>query len=272
MRRAAGALGAYIDNVDVAEVLDKPELFDELRRLAVEYEVIFLPEQHIAASQFQAFACLFGEVLDHPAYTKVEDAPLVQILESTAENPSKIEAWHSDMTFSATPPSFTILHGQIIPAYGGDTLWASATAAYEALSPAVQALLQARHATHDFRFGFKESIAEPGGEARLAQAIADNPPVLHPLVRTHPETGRLALYVNPLFTTAIEGFSTHESEHMLRFLYQHSVESEFTCRLNWRPGTIVVWDNRSVLHKPVNDFHPQHRKLHRVTIRGDAPR
>ncbi|MEM7077283.1 MAG: TauD/TfdA family dioxygenase [Pseudomonadota bacterium] len=269
--RAAGALGAYVEGVDVRDALRDDDLFAQLREVALRYEVIFLRGQDVPAVDFQAFACRFGTVLDHPAYGTVADAPLVQILESTAERPSKIEEWHSDMTFSATPPSFTILHGQIIPEYGGDTLWASATAAYDALSPALKALLKERRAVHDFRHGFKESLAEPGGEDRLADAIATNPPVSHPLVRTHPETGRKALYVNPLFTTHIEGLTLSESEHLLTFLYQHCVTHEFSVRLRWAPGTIVVWDNRAVLHKPVNDFHPQHRKLHRITIQGDTP-
>jgi taurine dioxygenase len=269
--KAAGALGAYVSGVDLANVAASADLFAEIRALAVAHEVLFFREQNIAPPVFQRFAEQFGEVLDHPAYGTVAGAPSVQVLESTPEEPSKIEAWHSDMTFSATPPSFTILHGQIIPAFGGDTLWASATAAYDGLSATMRSLLDGLTAEHDFRHGFRESLAEPRGEERLADAIAQNPPISHPLVRTHPESGRKALYVNTLFTTRINDLSALESARILEFLYDHMVTDEYTVRLSWQPGTVAIWDNRSTLHKPVNDFFPQHRCLHRVTIKGDAP-
>jgi len=126
-------------------------------------------------------------------------------------------------------------------------------------------------AVHDFRHGFRESLAEPGGQVRLADTIAANPPVEHPLVRTHPITGKRAVYVNTLFTTVIKDLSLLESERLLSFLYQHTVTEEYTVRLAWEPNTIAIWDNRSTQHKPVNDFFPQHRKMHRVTIQGDRP-
>ncbi|HCD28345.1 MAG TPA: taurine dioxygenase, partial [Gammaproteobacteria bacterium] len=124
---------------------------------------------------------------------------------------------------------------------------------------------------HDFRHGFRESLAEPGGSERLADAIAENPPIEHPLVRTHPESGAKSLYVNALFTTRIPQLTHKESEALLSFLFRHIVTEEHTVRLQWQPGTVAIWDNRSVQHKPVNDFHPQHRRMHRVTICGDRP-
>ena len=271
VRKAAGALGAFVEGVSLNDVVEQDAVFDELKQIAMEYEVIFMRDQNVAAEVFQAFAQQFGPILGHPAYATVEGAPDVQVLESTPENPSKIEVWHSDMTFSQTPPTYTILHGQVIPEYGGDTLWASATSAYESLSEHMQGLVNELVAVHDFRQGFKESLAEPGGAERLREAIEANPPVEHPLVRTHPETGKKAIYVNALFTSHIKDLSPLESRRILEFLYQHVVTPEFTVRLNWTPGTVVVWDNRSTQHKPVNDFFPQHRKLHRVTIKGDRP-
>jgi taurine dioxygenase len=267
--KAGGALGAYISGVTLADVIASSDLLAHVRDLALAHEVLFIRDQDVPAPLFQAFAECFGEVLDHLAYATVEGAPKVQILESTAQAPSKIEVWHSDMTFSATPPSFTILHGQVIPEYGGDTLWASTTAAYDGLSPGMQEFLQGLTAVHDFRQGFAESLAEPGGAHRLRQALEDNPPVEHPLVRTHPETGKKALYVNALFTTRIKELSAHESTNVLGFLFRHIVTEEYTVRLGWQPHTVAIWDNRSTQHKPVNDFFPQHRRLHRVTIKGD---
>ena len=271
LRRAAGALGAFVSGVGLADVAASDQVYTQVRRALNEHEVLFFRDQDTAPEVFASFAKRFGEVLDHPAYATTEESDAVQILESTVENPSKIEIWHSDMTFMGQPPSFTLLQGQIIPEVGGDTLWASATAAFGSLSKEMQELLTPLTAIHDFAHGFAESLAEPGGAERLAPAIAANPPVQHPLVRTHPETGSKSIYVNRLFTTRIKQLSALESEHLLNFLYQHVIADEHTVRLSWQPGTVAIWDNRSTQHKPVNDFFPQHRKMHRVTLRGDKP-
>lgn len=269
--KAAGALGGFVHGASLADVASSDAVYQRVRSLLVEHEVLFFRDQQQDPQVFAAFAKSFGQVLGHPAYQTVDQAPDVQILESTAANPSKIEVWHSDMTFMQTPPSFTLLQGQIIPAFGGDTLWASATAAYDALSLPMQEFLQPLQAVNDFRHGFRESLAEPGGQERLAPAITENPPVKHPLIRTHPETGRKAIYVNALFTTHIHGLPAKESEALLGFLYRHVVIEEHTVRLSWQPGTVAIWDNRSTQHKPVNDFLPQHRLMHRVTLTGDRP-
>ena len=269
LERIGGALGAALPNLDLSHALAEPEQRAALLELAVHHQVLFLPDQQISPEHFAELAALFGRDLPHPAYPRVPGAPTVQILESTEAAPSKIELWHSDMTFSPQPPDWTLLHGQIIPAWGGDTLWASAATAYEQLSAPMRALIDPLVAVHDFRHGFRESLAEPGGAERLAGAIAENPPVRHPVVRIHPISGRPALYVNPLFTTHIEGLSPRESEALLALLYEHQVQPEFTVRLRWSPKTLVIWDNRSTLHKPINDYFPQHRLLHRVTIAGE---
>ena len=272
LQRAAGALGAFASGVGLADVAGSDRVYAQVRDALNEHEVLFFRDQNTAPEVFAAFAKCFGEILDHPAYAKTEQSAAVQILESTPEHPSKIELWHSDMTFMAQPPSYTLLQGQIIPAIGGDTLWASATAAFANLSKNMQELLTPLTAVHDFAHGFAESLAEPGGAERLAPAIAANPPVEHPLVRTHPETGTRSIYVNRLFTTRIKELSALESQHLLEFLYRHVVIDEHTVRLSWAPGTVAIWDNRSTQHKPVNDFFPQHRKMHRVTLCGDKPR
>ena len=271
VHRAAGALGGFVSGVSLADVASSDAHYRRVRDLLVQHEVLFFRDQEKTPAVFAAFAKAFGDVLGHPAYATVNDAPDVQILESTAENPSKIEVWHSDMTFMQCPPSFTLLQGQIIPEVGGDTLWASATAAYEALSPEMRTFLTPLKAVNDFRQGFRESLAEPGGAERLASAIAENPPVEHPLVRTHPESGRKAIYANELFTTKIVGLPSKESDALLAFLYQHVVAVEHTVRLSWEPGTVAIWDNRSTQHKPINDFLPRHRLMHRVTLTGDKP-
>jgi len=270
--KAAGALGAFVSGANLADIASHDALAQQVRDLAVAHEVIFLRDQHVDASTFADFAARFGTIMDHGAYGTVKEAPSVQVLKSTAQAPSKIEVWHSDMTFAGAPPSFTLLHGQLIPAFGGDTLWASASAAFTALSPPMQTFLSGLHAEHDFCHGFRESLAEPGGRERLADTIAANPPRVHPVVRIHPESGKSVIYVNALFTTKIVELSALESERLLSFLYAHIVTHEFTVRLGWAPGTVAIWDNRSTQHKPVNDYFPQARTMHRVTIVGDTPK
>ncbi|MDC0221102.1 taurine dioxygenase [Gammaproteobacteria bacterium] len=266
----ACALGAELSGVDLTLELS-PKIFKELRRLLVEYEVVFFRDQDISPAQHRSLAASFGPLQTHPAYNTVEGFPEITILESTAENPSKIEAWHSDMTFREHPPLGTVLRSKIIPAQGGDTLWASMTAAYDGLSTPMQKFLADLTAEHDFSYGFKESLAEPGGRDRLAQAVADNPPVIHPVIRTHPESGKKVIFVNSLFTTRILELNNGESEDVLKFLFEHVVTAEYSCRFRWAPNSIAIWDNRSTQHKPINDYFPAHRMLQRITIDGDIP-
>jgi taurine dioxygenase len=266
----AGALGAEIVGLDLSQDLS-PENVSRVRELLNEYEVIFFRDQDISPARQKALALCFGPLQTHPAYETVAGFPEVTILESTAEKPTKIERWHSDMTFRQHPPMGTVLRYVIIPARGGDTLWASMTAAYNNLSAPMQAFLEGLTAIHDFAHGFRESLAEPGGRERLAEAVAANPPVRHPVIRTHPETGRKVIFVNSLFTTHIEGLRREESDAVLQFLFQHVTTPEYTCRFKWEPHSIAIWDNRSTQHKPINDYFPAHRRLQRITIDGDKP-
>ncbi len=270
VKRVAGAIGAELQAINLADGIDG-ELAATLRALLNEHEVLFLRDQAISAADQKALAEVFGPLQTHPAYGTVEGFPEVMILESTRDNPSKIEVWHSDMTFRQHPPSVTVLRGITIPEVGGDTLFASMTAAYEGLSPGMQSYLEGLTAVHDFSHGFRESLAEPGGRERLADAVAANPPVRHPVVQTHPETGKKVLFVNALFTTHIEGLPPLESAEVLQFLWRHASLPEFTCRFSWAPDSLVLWDNRSTQHKPVNDFFPATRRLHRVVSEGDQP-
>ncbi len=266
----AGALGAEIHGLDLSRELTAADQ-REIRKLLNEYEVIFFRDQAIDPARQRALALSFGPLQTHPAYETVEGFPEVTILESTPEKPTKIEMWHSDMTFRQHPPMGTVLRSVIIPPRGGDTLWASMTAAYNGLSAPMQALLGGLTAVHDFAHGFKESLAEPGGRERLADAVAANPPVRHPVIRTHPETGKKVIFVNSLFTTHIEGLPRAESEALLQFLFRHVTTPEYTCRFQWQPDSIAIWDNRSTQHKPINDYFPAHRRLQRITIDGDKP-
>ena len=270
VQHLSGSLGAEISGIDLTQPLNN-SIYADIRRLLVEHEVIFFRDQDISLSQHKALAESFGPLQTHPAYGTIEGFPEITILESTPEKPTMIECWHSDMTFKKHPPMGTILRSRIIPPKGGDTLWSSMTAAYDGLSSGMQNFLSSLTAVHDFAFGFKESLAEAGGRERLAQAVADNPPVEHPVICTHPESGKKVIFVNELFTTHIVGMTAKESRALLGFLYEHIVTPEFTCRFSWQPNSIALWDNRSTQHKPINDYFPAHRKLERTTIDGDKP-
>lgn len=266
----AGALGAEIEGIDLTKNVSAED-YKQIRNFLVEHEVIFFRNQDVSPAQQKSLADSFGPLQTHPAYDTVEGYPEITILESTAEKPSKIEAWHSDMTFRPHPPLASILRSKVVPASGGDTLWASMSVAYAELSSHMKKLLDGLYAVHDFRYGFKESLEEEGGAKRLAQAVKDNPPVEHPVVQIHPESGKKVIFVNSLFTTHIIGMKKAESRAILNFLFEHITTPEFTCRFNWEPNCIALWDNRSTQHKPINDYYPAHRKLHRITIFGDLP-
>ena len=265
-----GALGAELYGVNLAQDLSN-DVLKEIRRLLVEHEVIFFRDQDISHEQHKQIAHFFGPLQTHPAYGTVPDFPEITILESTAEKPTKIEKWHTDMTFREHPPMGSILRSKICPPSGGDTLWSSMTSAYEALSQPMKDFLDNLNAEHDFSHGFKESLAEPGGRERLKDAIKDNPPVIHPVIQTHPESGKKVIFVNTLFTTKIIELSADESNSILNFLYDYIKTPEFTCRFSWEPNSIAFWDNRSTQHKPVNDYFPSHRMLERITIDGNKP-
>ena len=270
IKPVAGALGVEIHGLDLSRALGARE-HALLRDLLNEHEVIFFRDQDISPVLQKSLALSFGPLQTHPAYETVEGFPELTILESTAEKPTKIEAWHSDMTFRQHPPMGTVLRSVIVPPKGGDTLWSSMTAAYNGLSRPMRDLLDGLSAVHDFSHGFRESLAEPGGRERLAAAVEANPPVSHPVIRIHPETGRKVIFVNSLFTTHIEGLPGAESDALLQFLFRHITTPEYTCRFHWRPHSIAIWDNRSTQHKPINDYFPAHRRLLRITIDGDKP-
>jgi taurine dioxygenase len=270
IKPVAGALGAEIHGLDLSQELNNENSL-RIRKLLNEYEVIFFRNQDISSARQKALASSFGPLQTHPAYATVEGFPEITILESTPDKPTMIEAWHTDMTFREHPPMGTVLKAVTIPPRGGDTLWSSMTAAYNGLSFHMQRFLEDLTAVHDFSYGFKESLAEPGGKERLADAVAANPPVRHPVIRTHPETGKKVIFVNSLFTTHIEGLRPAESDAILQLLYRHVTTPEYTCRFQWQPHSIAIWDNRSTQHKSINDYFPAHRRLERITIDGDRP-
>ncbi len=268
--RISEALGAEIEGVDLSCPLE-PEVHRAVEGALAEHEVLFFRDQDLSPEAHRAFARLFGPLQTHPAYPHVPGFPELTILESDRENPSKIEKWHTDMTFRQCPPLGSILRARIVPETGGDTLWMSLSAAYDALSPAMREFLDGLRAEHSFEHGFRESLAEPGGRERLAEALSANPPVEHPVIRVHPVSGRRSLFVNSLFTTRILELNQEESDAVLAFLCSHMERDEFACRFAWRAGSVAFWDNRCTQHRPINDYWPAQRRMERITIDGDRP-
>lgn len=264
-------IGAEVTGVDLRGGLAEAAL-EVLREGFGRYLVLFFRDQWIGPQDHLALARAFGEPVLHPAYPHVEGFPAITILESTPERPTKIDTWHTDMTFLEQPPLGSILWACELPEVGGDTMWASLDAAYNGLSGRMQRYLEGLRASHSFAHGFRHSLAEPGGWERLGPSIRRHPPVEHPVIRTHPVSGRRVLFVNRLFTTHIVGLGEAESAAILEFLFDHLETPEFSCRFSWRRGSLAFWDNRATLHRPINDYLPGRRRMQRVTIAGQRPR
>ncbi len=270
IRRLTPALGAEIHGLELRRPLSSDQA-SALRAALVEHQVLFFRDQELSPAEHLRLARVFGEVEIHPAYPHVPGFPEIAVLEADRDRPSKIELWHTDMTFRPNPPRASVLRAVAVPEGRGDTLWMSLEAALRTLPDGVRRRIDGLRAEHSFEHGFRESLAEPGGRQRLAAALRANPPVVHPVVRTHPVSGRCSLFVNRLFTTRILGLEPGESAALLERLFSHCERSELQVRFRWRRGSIAIWDNRSTQHRPVNDYWPAHRRMERVTIAGDVP-
>jgi taurine dioxygenase len=195
------------------------------------------------------------------------------ILDNHADNPTDNDTWHTDVTFIETPPLGAILYAKLLPPEGGDTVWADMQAAYEGLSKPLQRFLSELDAIHDFQKGFpaRGVVAKQAGADKHAKAAEEHPPVLHPVVRTHPETGIDGLFVNAGFTDRIKGLRRAESDALLSMLFAHIQKPEYQMRWKWKPNALAFWDNRITQHYAVNDYLPHRRVMNRATILGDRP-
>jgi taurine dioxygenase len=264
------ALGAEVRGIDLASPLT-PEEISEVRAALLQYQVLFFREQALTPASHSRCARYFGSVECHQAYPHAEGYPEVTVMDWGPENRSKIDSWHADLTFRSAPPLGSILHCAICPEIGGDTLWASMSAAYEGLSDRWKRFLGGLEAVHDLAWGFKDTRSEDGGHEKLRPMLDTYPPVRHPVVVEHPESGRLGLYVNSVFTTHIVGMSPLESRYVLGYLYEHIAQQEFSCRFRWEKNSVAFWDNRITQHRPVNDYWPARRQMRRVVVSGQPP-
>jgi taurine dioxygenase len=268
IRRVAGALGAEISGVDLSRDLPD-ETIAAIRAALNAHQVVFFRDQDLTAAQQVAFGARFGPLNIHPYVRGMAEHP--EVMEIIKEPEDRINfggGWHSDMSFLERPAIGSILYAVEIPGFGGDTLFASQAAAYDALSPGLKATLEGLNAVHSANREY--SAAGHSAQKRSSMSVVEAEGVageyVHPMVLTHPETGRKALYVNPAFTIRIEGWSRRESKALLDFLFEHSRYEAFTCRFAWAKGSVAFWDNRSVWHFALNDYPGQRRHMRRVTV------
>ncbi|WP_293676324.1 TauD/TfdA family dioxygenase [uncultured Phenylobacterium sp.] len=268
VRRVAGALGAEISGLDLARPLTDA-VVAAIRQALVEHQVIFFRDQDLTPAQQTAFGARFGPLNIHPYVAGMADHP--EVMEIIKEPSDKINfggGWHSDMSFLQTPAIGSILYALEVPQYGGDTLFASQAAAYDALSDGLKATLERLSAVHSAarEYSAQGHSAQKRSSMSVAEADGYVGEFIHPMVLTHPETGRKALYVNPAFTLRIDGWKTSESKALLDYLFNHCRYEAFTCRFTWAKGSVAFWDNRSVWHFALNDYPGQRRHMRRVTV------
>jgi taurine dioxygenase len=273
LTRLTSSIGAVVEGVRLGDTLDAAT-YSAINAALVEHHVLFFRDQTLTPVQHRDFAAHFGKLHIHPIYPKHSEAPEIIVLDTDLVDLQDNAIWHTDVTFTETPPMGGVLVARMLPPQGGDTLWSSNIAAYEALSPAMQAFLLPLTATHNISQSFPAERFGVDAEAqeRLALAKRNNPSVIHPVVRTHPVSGRRGLFVNDGFTMHINELTAVESRTVLQLLYAHAAKPEFVVRWRWRDGDVAFWDNRATQHYATDDYRPARRVMNRATIIGDRPR
>jgi taurine dioxygenase len=268
MERVAGSLGAEVSNVDLRSTDDST--VQQIRDAFLEHKVIFFRDQNLTPQEFLDFASKLGQPVEYPFVKGIDGFPeIIEVLKQEHETTNFGGVWHADTTYLEEPPKGTILLSRQVPPYGGDTLFANQAAAYEALSDGLKKTLsQLRGISNSAKADASKTREDRVKDSGLK---VEDMVVSHPAVRTHPETGKKSLYVNIAHTSQFEGWTEAESKPLLEYLFQHQVRPEFTCRFRWKANSIAFWDNRTVLHNPINDYHGFRRSMHRITLAGDKP-
>jgi taurine dioxygenase len=271
IRKLTSAIGARVDGVDLRQPLSD-EAFQAIHTALVEHQVIFFRDQDLDETQHRAFADRFGRPGVYPPTWLAGRTDDMSYIEDNAESPPKADDWHTDISWAATPPKIAILNARIIPEHGGDTMWASLFAAYEGLSPTMQALCAQLSVRHHPGADFIEKLrrSKQFGPDIAERLAAEFPPPVHPLIRTHPVSGRQALFVSG-FMDQIVGMSRTESDLLLGYLKSRIEDPNLQVRWRWRPFDVAVWDEASTNHRALSDHYPQQRKVRRCTIEGDRP-
>lgn len=268
----AGTLGAEVSGVDLSGPIEEAT-FRELRQALLDHLVIFFRNQPLTPEQHIAFGERFGELHVHPYIPNLDGYPQIIKLESADAGPGQMayqsNTWHTDLTYQAEPPMASILHGIVVPEAGGDTMWNNLYAAYDGLSAPMRGLVDDLTAVHNIVSSMPADFLEQNWAPKQLERLQEfTPPVEHPVVRTHPETGRKCLFVNRNFTSHIAGLHRTESDALLALLYKHIEQPEFVVRFKWRANSIAMWDNRCTQHYALVDYRSK-RIMHRVTVCGD---
>jgi taurine dioxygenase len=263
-------IGVEVEGVDLCSPLDAPTLA-ALRQALLNWKVLFFRDQDITTEQHLAFARHFGDLEVHPFAPHKPGYPEVLAITHDRENRGRENTWHSDVTWRTKPSLGSVLRAIEVPPVGGDTLFADMHAAYEGLSDDVKQRIDGKTAVHDFAF-FRDRLRKRGAtEAEIEAFNRQYPPVEHPVVRTHPETGHKGIYVNAVFTQFIVGMDRAESDAVLKHLYAQAGIPEYQCRFRWQANAIAFWDNRACQHYAASDYWPAVRRMERVTVIGDRP-
>lgn len=265
----SGNIGAEIDGVNLKKITKKQ--FKEIKIVFGKYGVIFFRNQNLSPEEEIIFAELWGEININRFFTNLEGYPKIALVSKEPDQKKNIGgAWHTDHTYDLEPAMGSILFAHQVPKKGGDTLFSSMYAAYETLSDGLKGSLKNMYGRHSSRHVFGNSRAKRNDDTvgRIINSDKAKQDAIHPVVITHPQTGKKALFVNPTFTLGFDGWSDEESKPLLNYLYSHATKPEFTCRFKWEEGSIAFWDNRSTWHLAVNDYHGQRRLMHRITING----
>ena len=274
----APSMGAAITDIDLAVHFDSTAnriddtLMADIRAAWLEHQLIVIRRQSITPEQQLCFAESLGAPDIYPFLQGLDGFPMItEVLKKETETVNFGGVWHSDTTYQSCPPMATVLYAKELPPIGGDTLFANQYAAYDQLSDGLKHMLESLRGVN---IAGKKQVSATRSE-RVKEAgsgiSAEQMSGIHPVVRTHPETGRKSLFVNPAHTISFDGWSEAESAGLLAFLFAHQIAPEFQCRLSWQAGDIAIWDNRCTLHYPLNDYHGYRRLLHRITLKGDTP-
>jgi taurine dioxygenase len=275
VERLAGSMGAIVRGIDVTEPL-APDAVGQLQQLLDEHLMIALPDQHLDLDRLEAFTDEMGGRDITPYVAPLPDRPyVIRVIKESGDELNFANAWHSDLSYLPAPPAYTILHAHQVPPYGGDTIWANQYLAHETLPGALRERLFGLRAIHSAGMaygtgGYLEAVADKSSMTIRPSADAHRVHT-HPLVIRHPRTGRAALFVNPVYTTGIEGIDPTEASALLARLYAHSVHPNVTCRLRWQPHMLAIWDNRCTQHFAVNDYTGHRREMFRTSVRGAEP-
>ena len=260
-----GSIGAEVDQVDLRDLDD--EIISEIHDAWMKHKVLFFREQDLTQAQHVAYGKAFGELEIHPFSAQADEHAEILVLESTPEKFQAAQTWHSDVTFRECPPDGSVLLGRVVPEWGGDTVWANMELAYEWLPDDAKAQIEGRYAVHSYVKAFGGAMTDE----QRSRALEEFPEQKHPIVRTHPVTGKKGLFINRVFTLTIDGMTPEESRPLRRRLFEQAALPELQVRFRWRAGSLAQWDNRITQHYAVPDHGGQNRRMERVTLVGERP-